>query len=70
MIEARIQTNGAVAVAKEQTASPANALSFHAALELLKKLKTLRRSWAEMGNELQRQCGVQLDKEQLKALVR
>jgi hypothetical protein len=28
------------------------------------------RSWTEMGHELHRQCGVHLDKDQLKALVR
>jgi len=45
-------------------------VSFAKALEILRGLKAMGRSWTDMGHELQRQCGVQLDKDQLKALVR
>ena len=62
---------GAVIAASTETATgTAEPVSFAKALELLRGLKAMGRSWTEMGQELHRQCGVHLDKDQLKALVR
>jgi hypothetical protein len=62
---------GAVIAASTKTATEtAEPVSFAKALEILRGLKAMGRSWTEMGHELQRQCGVHLDKDQLKALVR
>ena len=66
----RIETGAAVATVKTKPDSPSDSLSFVAALELLKRLKTMGRSWSELAQELHRHCGVQLDKDQLKALLR
>jgi hypothetical protein len=70
MQDARIQGGALVASRKEEPAGTAVPVSFAAGLELLKRLKAEGRSWAELAHELQRQCGVQLDKDQLKALIR
>ncbi|CAI4033494.1 hypothetical protein DNFV4_03930 [Nitrospira tepida] len=40
------------------------------ALEVLKQMKATGTSWAHMAERLQQEFGVQLDKDQLKALVR
>jgi hypothetical protein len=66
----RIQAGALVASRKAEPAAVAAPISFAAALELLKRLKAEGRSWAELAHELQRACGVQLDKDQLKALIR
>lgn len=68
--DTRIQGGALVASRKEDPAETAVAVSFAAGLDLLKRLKAEGRSWAELAHELQRQCGVQLEKEQLKALIR
>lgn len=54
----------------QKVSGPAEPVSFANALEMLRGLKAKGRSWTEMGHELQRQWGVHLDKDQLKALVR
>ena len=59
-----------VAAATDMATGAAEALSFANGLKMLRELKTLGRSWTDMGQELQRRCGVHLDKDQLKALVR
>ena len=62
---------GPVIAASTDTATrTAEPVSFAKTLEMLRGLKAMGRSWTEMGHELQRQCGVHLDKDQLKALVR
>jgi hypothetical protein len=62
---------GAVIAGSTDTATgAAKPVSFANALELLRGLKAMGRSWTEMGQELHRQCGVHLDKDELKALVR
>lgn len=68
--DTRIETGAAVATGNDKPARPREALSFAAALELLKTLKSTGRSWSELGQELQRHSGVQLEKDQLKALLR
>jgi hypothetical protein len=40
------------------------------ALEVLKEMKAAGRTWAEMAERVQKEFGAQLDKDQLKALVR
>ena len=40
------------------------------ALEMLKDMKATGRTWAEMAERVQKEFGAQLDKDQLKALVR
>jgi len=40
------------------------------ALEVLKEMKAAGRTWAEMAERVQTDFGTQLDKDQLKALVR
>ena len=40
------------------------------ALEVLKDMKAAGRTWAEMAERVQKEFGAQLDKDQLKALVR
>ena len=59
-----------IAATTDMATGAAGALSFANALKMLRELKALGRSWTEMGHELQRRCGVHLDKDQLKALVR
>jgi hypothetical protein len=44
--------------------------SLSKALELLKDMKAAGRTWAEMAERVQTDFGAQLDKDQLKALVR
>ncbi len=66
----QVERGPVIAAATEQVTGIAEPVSFANALEMLRGLKAKGRSWAEMGHELQRQCGVQLDKDQLKALVR
>ncbi len=66
----RIQAGALVASREKEAAGTAAPVSFAAGLDLLKRLKAEGRSWAELAQELQRQCGVQLDKDQLKALIR
>jgi hypothetical protein len=66
----RIQARAVVASRKEETTGSTPAVSFAAVLTLLKQLKAQGRSWAELAHELQRQYGVQLDKDQVKALIR
>jgi hypothetical protein len=66
----RIQGGALVASRKEEPAGTAVPVSFASGLALLKRLKAEGRSWAELAQELQRECGVQLDKDQLKALIR
>lgn len=70
MPDDQIQSGALVASRKEEPARTAAPVSFAAGLDLLKRLKAEGRSWAELAHELQRQCGVQLDKDQLKALIR
>ena len=69
-MKTRMTPGAAVATGSDTPASPPATLSFAAALELLKGLKAMGRSWSELGQELQRHCGIQLDKDQLKALLR
>jgi len=59
-----------VAEPRTQAIGTAESLSFAKALELLRRLKVEGRSWTELGQELHQQCGVKLDKDQLKALIR
>jgi hypothetical protein len=70
MQNARIQVGALVASRKAQPAGTAAPVSFAAGLALLKRLKAEGRSWADLAQELQRECGDQLDKDQLKALIR
>lgn len=65
-----VERRPVIAVSPDMVTGTAEPLSFANALEMLRGLKAKGRSWAEMGHELQRQCGVHLDKDQLKALVR
>src|SRR5262249_25857691 len=44
--------------------------SFVKALSMLKEMKAAGRTWAEMAERIQTEFGAQLDKDQLKALVR
>jgi hypothetical protein len=44
--------------------------SLSKALEVLKDMKAAGRTWAEMAERVQTDFGTQLDKDQLKALVR
>ena len=44
--------------------------SFSKALEVLKDMKAAGRTWAEMAETVKTEFGTQLDKDQLKALVR
>jgi hypothetical protein len=44
--------------------------SLSKALEVLKDMKAAGRTWAEMAERVQKEFGAQLDKDQLKALVR
>jgi hypothetical protein len=66
----RIQDGAFVADRKAEPAASGAPISFATVLELLKRLKVEGRSWAELAEELERQCGVQLEKDQLKALIR
>jgi hypothetical protein len=40
------------------------------ALEVLKEMKAIGRTWQEMTERVEREFGTRLDKDQLKALVR
>ena len=66
----RRETGATVAEPGKPANATAESLSFAKALELLRRLKAEGRSWTELGHELHQQCGVQLDKDQLKALIR
>lgn len=66
----RVEQDAAIAVSTDKATGSAEPVSFAKALEILRGLKAMGRSWTDMGQELQRQCGVHLDKDQLKALVR
>jgi len=66
----QVERGPVIAAATEQGTGTAEPVSFAHALEMLRGLKAKGQSWAEMAHELQRQCGVRLDKDQLKALVR
>jgi len=66
----RVEKGTVIAASTDTATGTVEPLSFANALELLRGLKAMGRSWTEMGHELQRQCGVHLDKDQLKALVR
>jgi hypothetical protein len=44
--------------------------SLSKALEVLKEMKAAGRTWAEMAESVKTEFGTQLDKDQLKALVR
>jgi hypothetical protein len=65
-----METGVTIAAPRAKASGTAEPLSFAQALDILRGLKAEGRSWTEMGQELQRQCGVHLDKDQLKALVR
>jgi hypothetical protein len=66
----RVERGAVIAASTDTATGTVEPLSFANALELLRGLKAMGRSWTEMGHELHRQCGVHLDKDQLKALVR
>jgi hypothetical protein len=66
----QLEKGTVIAVSPNTATETAEPVSFANALAMLRGLKAKGRSWAEMGHELQRQCGVHLDKDQLKALVR
>jgi hypothetical protein len=65
-----VEREPVIAATTDMATGATEPLSFANGLKMLRELKTLGRSWTEMGQELQQQCGVHLDKDQLKALVR
>ena len=64
----QVKEEAAVRADKEIRASEDR--SFVKALSMLKDMKAAGRTWAEMAERVQTDFGVQLDKDQLKALVR
>jgi hypothetical protein len=66
----RREAGATVAEPRKQAIGTGESLSFAMAMELLRRLKAEGRSWTELRHELHQQCGVQLDKDQLKALIR
>lgn len=68
--EVRIQAGVVVATRIAKPVGTSEPMSSAKALELLRRLKAEGRRWTEMGYELHQQCGIQLDKDQLKALIR